>query len=512
MSAPLPPLEGAARIIVTIALAGAVLMQALDSSIANVAIPAISGDLGVSPTQGTWVITSFTVATAIAVPLTGWLARRFGEVRLFCIAVALFTLASWGCGLAENVGMLIFFRVLQGAFAGPLIPLSQTLLMSVYPPDKKGMALAVWSMMALVGPVAGPILGGWITDNYSWPWIFFINIPLGALCVWLSWQRLHKRESAIVKQPIDSIGLALMVVAVGSLQLMLDRGRELDWFESTEIVILALVAAITLVATVIWELNEKHPIVDLHFFSNRNFTLGTLVASAAFGLYFASVVILPLWLQTQLGYTAGWAGWATAPTSVLSILIMPIVGRYLYRVDVRYFVTFACLVFAFCFFWRASFNTNVTFWQLVGPQFLQGAATACMFVPLTAVVFTGLSPDRIASAAGLTNFVRMLASGFAASLSTTLWDRRAAVHHATLVEHANPYDANFLDHLSAFGGDVAGTYARIEQVISVQSYMLSTVELFWLFGWIFLALIPVVWITRPRVAPQGAAPPPPVVD
>jgi len=503
------PLVGAGRMIVTAALAGAVFMQALDSSIANVAIPAISGDLGVSPTQGTWVITSFTVANAVAVPLTGWLARRFGEVRLFVACVLMFTLASWGCGMSENIAMLIACRVLQGAFAGPLIPLSQTLLLSVYPPDKKGSALAIWSMMVLVGPVLGPILGGWITDNVSWPWIFFINVPLGALCVTMTWRRMRARESQIVKLPIDAIGLSLLVVGVSSLQLMLDRGRELDWFNSTEIVVLGCVAVVSLAAMIIWELGEKHPIVDLHLFRNRNFTMGTLVASLAFMLYFSSVLIVPLFLQTQLGYTATWAGWATAPTGVLSIMLMPFVGRYMYRVDARFFATTSCVVFAFCCFWRAGFNSDVNFAYVAIPQFLQGMGTAFMFVPMTAVVLAGLTPDKIASAAGLSSFVRMLASGFGASITTTYWDRRAAVHHATLVEHISNYNPTFTE---TFHAPSASTFAGIEQIISGQAFMLSTVELFWFAGWTFLALIPLVWLTKPLGAGAAKNPPPVMAD
>lgn len=507
------PMVGSSRMVVTAALAGAVFMQALDSSIANVAIPAISGDLGVSPTQGTWVITSFTVANAVAVPLTGWLARRFGEVRLFVLCVLMFTLASWGCGLSENISMLISCRVLQGAFAGPLIPLSQTLLLSVYPPDKKGSALAIWSMMVLVGPVLGPILGGWITDNVSWPWIFFINVPLGALCVAVTWRRMRARESQIVKLPIDAIGLSLLVVGVSSLQLMLDRGRELDWFNSTEIVVLGCVAVVALAAMIIWELGEKHPIVDLHLFRSRNFTMGTLVGALAFMLYFSSVLIVPLFLQTQLGYTATWAGWATAPTGVLSIMLMPFVGRYMYRIDARLFATVSCLVFAFCCFWRAAgFNSDVNFSYIAIPQFLQGMGTAFMFVPMTAVVLAGLPPERIASAAGLSSFVRMLASGFGASITTTYWDRRAAVHHATLVEHISVYNPTFTETFRGMRQGMASTYAGVEQIISNQAYMLSTVELFWFAGWTFLALVPLVWLTRPLGASGGARPAPVVVD
>jgi DHA2 family multidrug resistance protein len=503
------PMGSSERTLVTVALAAATFMQALDSSIANVAIPTISGDLGVSATQGTWVITSFSVANAISVPLTGWLARRVGEVKLFTLAVLLFTLASLGCGLATNIETLIGFRVLQGLVAGPMTPLSQTLLLAIYPAEKKGLALALWSMTTLLAPICGPIFGGWITDNISWPWIFFINLPIGALCAYISWGRLRTRESKIVKQRIDGMGLALLVLGVGCLQVMLDQGRELDWFNSPQIVILALIAAISLVALVIWELTAEHPIIDLHLFANRNFTIGTLVGGIAFMAYFGIVVILPLWLQTQMGYTATWAGLVMAPTGVLAILLMPIIGKNLHRMDVRKVASISFLLFAVCSFWRANFNTDTTFAYILGPQWLQGIGTACLFVPLTGLVLSGMRPDQIASASGLSNFIRILCSSFGTSLTTTLWDRRASVHHATLTEHISLYNPVFNDAPAALHNGTLGGFAALEQLITRQAYMLSTVDLFWLFGWIFLSAIPVLWMTKPTA---NKAPVPVVAD
>jgi MFS transporter, DHA2 family, multidrug resistance protein len=502
------PLIGGERTLVTVALALATFMQVLDTSIANVAIPAISGDLGVSPTQGTWVITSFAVSNAIAVPLTGWLARRFGEVRLFAGAILLFTIASWACGLSNSIGMLIFFRVVQGAVAGPMIPLSQSLLLAIYPPEKKGTALALWSMTTLVAPICGPIFGGWITDNISWPWIFYINVPVGLLCAYIAWERLRSRETQTVKLPIDGIGLALLVTGVGCLQVMLDKGKELDWFHNSVIVTLAIVSVIALIALVIWELTEEHPIIDLQLFARRNFTAGAISISLGYMVFFGSVVILPLWLQTQLNYTSTWAGLATAPTGILAIVFSPWVGKNLTRIDGRYMATFSFAIFALCSFWRASYNTDASFEYIAMPQLVQGIAMAFFFVPLVSITLSGLPPDRIASASGLSNFLRILAGSFGASLSTTLWDRRAAVHHAQLTEHIsayNPIANQSLDQLQSLGISAEAAYVSIERTITNQAYMLSTIDVFWLAGWIFVALIPLVWLAKPLSVPKGIA-------
>ncbi|MEP7139882.1 MAG: DHA2 family efflux MFS transporter permease subunit, partial [Caldimonas sp.] len=291
------PLHGAELVLGTIALSLATFMNVLDTSIANVSIPAIAGDLGVSPAQGTWVITSFAVANAISVPLTGWMTQRFGPVRLFVASILLFVVASWLCGLAPNIGMLIAFRVLQGFVAGPMIPLSQTLLLSSYPRAKAGTAMAMWAMTVLVAPVAGPLLGGWITDNISWPWIFYINIPVGLLAAAVTWSIYRKRDPGSRKLPFDYIGLGLLVLWVGAMQIMVDKGKELDWFGSSLIVGLAAVAVIGFAFFLAWELTEEHPIVDLRLFFGRNFLMGTLSLSVAYGLFFGNVVLLPLWLQ-----------------------------------------------------------------------------------------------------------------------------------------------------------------------------------------------------------------------
>ena len=315
----------------TLSLSLATFMNVLDSSIANVSIPAIAGNLGVSPTQGTWVITSFAVANAISMPLTGWLTQRIGAVRLFISSILLFVAASWLCGLAPNIEALIGFRVLQGLVAGPMIPLSQALLLSSYPAAMAGTAMAMWAMTVLVAPVVGPLLGGWITDNIAWPWIFYINIPVGLFAAAVTWAIFAKRESARRRVSLDGVGLVLLVLWVGAMQIMVDKGKELDWFASTEIVLLALIALLAFVYFLIWELGAAHPIVDLGLFAQRNFLTGTVALSIAYGVVFGNIVLLPLWLQQHMGYTATWAGLAMAPVGLLAMVFSPWVGKHVGR-------------------------------------------------------------------------------------------------------------------------------------------------------------------------------------
>jgi MFS transporter, DHA2 family, multidrug resistance protein len=496
-----PPLRGMELVAGTIALSTATFMVVLDTSIANVSIPAISGDLGVSSSQGTWVITSFAVANAIAVPLTGWLTQRFGAVRLFTTATLLFVIASWLCGLAPNLESLILFRILQGLCAGPLIPLSQSLLLSSYPRTKAGMALAMWSMTTLVAPVAGPLLGGWISDDFSWSWIFFINIPVGIISTYATWVIYRTRESATRKLPIDAIGLGLLVVWIAALQIMLDKGKELDWFNSTQIVVLAVVAVIGFVLFLIWELTDKHPVVDLRLFSGRNFTTGTVTMSVAYGVFFGNLVLLPLWLQTQMGYTATDAGFVLAPVGFLAILLSPVVGRALAKVDPRPIATFAFFVFALVSFMRARFNVQVDMATLMVPTVLQGAAMACFFIPLISITLSGLPPEKIPSASGLTNFVRITAGAFGTSIATTLWEDRATMHHAHLTESINVGNlaaTQSLNQLQGSGLDATQSLSTIDRLISAQAYVLSADDIFYASAVIFLILIPLVWLTRPR--------------
>jgi MFS transporter, DHA2 family, multidrug resistance protein len=502
----LQPLTGSALAMGSIALSLATFMNVLDTSIANVSIPAISGDLGVSPDQGTWVITSFGVANAISLPLTGWLTRTFGQVKLFVWSTILFTLASFLCALAPSLGMLILFRILQGAVAGPMMPLSQALLLSSYSKAKAGAALGMWAITTLVAPVVGPVLGGWITDNISWPWIFYINIPVGVFSVLATWFIYQKRETPTIRLPIDKVGVFLLMLWVGSLQVMLDKGKDLDWFNSGQIITLAVVAGVGFVIFLVWELTEEHPVVDLALFGRRNFLIGTVAMLLAYGLFFGNVVLLPLWLQQYMGYTATLAGLVLAPVGLFAILLTPLVARLVAKADLRILVTISFSVFALVLFMRQHFNTDATFGTLMIPTLVQGVAMSFFFIPLISMSLSGLSPDKIPGASGLFNFARITAGSFGTSITTTLWDRRATLHHAQLIERitgADPASAQALATLQTGGMGQQQSYGVLNRLVDQQAFMLSANDIFYVSGLLFLLLIAVVWFARPQKGGAG---------
>lgn len=503
------PLVGAPLAWMTVALSLATFMQVLDSTIANVAIPTIAGNLGASNSQGTWVITSFGVANAISIPITGWLAKRIGEVKLFLWSTVLFAIASWLCGISNSLEMLIFFRVIQGVVAGPLIPLSQSLLLNNYPPAKRSTALALWSMTVIVAPICGPILGGYISDNFHWGWIFFINVPIAIVVVALTLRTLKGRETPTQIRPIDSIGLVLLVLGVGSLQVMLDRGKELDWFNSTEIIVLAAVAVVALCFLVVWELTDDHPIVDLSLFKSRNFTIGVLCISLAYMLYFGAIVLLPQLLQEVYGYTATWAGLASAPVGILPVIMSPIIGRFAHRLDMRKLITFSFIMYAVCFYWRAyTFEPGMDFGASAWPQFFQGFAVGCFFMPLTTIILSGLPPERMAAASSLSNFIRTLAGSIGTSVTTTMWADRESLHHAQLSENITPFNPvaqQTYAKLEGMGMSHQQASGWIAREITNQGLIISANEIFWLSGSAFLILLVLIWFARPPFGGAGGS-------
>ncbi len=499
-------LSGFPLLALTFAVALATFMELLDLTIVNVAIPHIAGSLGVSPNQGTWTISSYSVAAAVALPLTGWIAKRFGEVRVFIAALLFFTLISMFCGMAVNFPMLVTLRVFQGLISGPMVPLAMAILLANYPPAKRGMALAIWSTTVIVAPILGPLLGGYITDHMNWRWIFYINAPLGVMAAYVTFVLLRGRETKIRKDPVDVVGLVLLIIGVGSLQMMLDRGQELDWFGSREIVTLTLVAVVALTFFLAWELTDRHPIVDLTLFARRNFSVGILALGTGIICTFGMNLLFPLWLQTVMGYTAGWAGLSVAPVGILSIIVSPIVGAYLHRVDLRLFATFAFIVFGITAFWYGSFNLDASFNQLIVPRFFQGLGISCFFVPVNQIILSGLPPERFAAASGLLSFFRSLAISFGTAISVTLWSNRTIYHHARLTEHVtstNPAAVDYLQRLSAVLPSKEAAYSYLERLVNAHGFMLGINDVFWAIGVLFFFLIGVIWLAKPPFGTAG---------
>ena len=505
---PLPPLQGAALVLLTIAVAFSTFMEVLDMTIVNVSVPHIAGSLGVSPSEGTWTISSYALASAIMQPLTGWLARRFGEVKTFISSVLLFVVFSMLCGLATSMPMLVLFRLLQGAGSGPMVALSLALLLSNYPKAKQGMALALWAMTVVVAPIFGPILGGWLTDNFSWPWIFFINVPVGAAAAAATWALLRKRETKTFKMPIDMVGLVLLVVGVGALQFMLDNGNDNDWFASPMIVVLGVTALVCLTFLIVWEIHAKHPVIDLSLFKNRNFTVAVVALSLGMMAFFGINVVFPLWLQITLGYTATWAGLASAPVGVLAFVMAPIIGANMQRLELRAVVTFAFLVFAITSVWFAFFDSSASFGTLLLPRFVMGIGIACFFIPLNQMYLSGLGTDQVASASGLANFCRTLGSSISTAVTVTLWQHRGEYHHAVLTEHINPGSpaaVSFLQQLKHGGFSPTQSLSVVDQLITREALTLAVNDVYWVCAAMFLALIPLMWFAKPPFGNTGGA-------
>ncbi|WP_183985972.1 DHA2 family efflux MFS transporter permease subunit [Sphingomonas jinjuensis] len=500
------PLKGGKLALVAFALALGTFMMVLDTTIANVSLPTIAGNLGVSSDNSTWVVTAFAVANGIGVPLTGFLMGRFGVVRTFCVSVVLFTIASFLCGIAWSLPSLIAFRVLQGAVSGPMMPGSQALLISIFPSDKRSTALGIWSMTTLVAPIMGPILGGYISDNYHWSWIFLINVPFGIFVAIACWTGLKSRETPTRKLPIDTVGLCLLVLWVGSLQIMLDLGKNADWFNDPTIVVLSVIAAIGFVSWVIWEMTDAHPTVDLRLFAFRNFSIGNIAFALGYAVFFANTLILPLWLQTQLGYTATWAGLVAAPSGLVAVILTPFVARLSGKIDARILATVAFVSFAASYYLRSGYTTGASFWDFTLPLMVQGVAMSTFFLAMLTISLDGIPPERLPSATGISNFARIVAGSFAASIITTAWDRREALHQSRLAEtigSGTPLQMA-MAQLQKMGLNQAQAAAAVTRQMVGQAYLLASTDLFRLSAWLSAGLIVLVWLAR-RPSGGGAA-------
>jgi DHA2 family multidrug resistance protein len=484
--------------IVLLALAN--FMAVLDLTIVNVAVPHIAGSLAVSPSEGTWAITSYAVAEAITVPLTGWLSARVGAVRLFVTAAASFGLFSLLCGFAPSLSALIAFRVMQGLSGGPLMPMSQTLLLRVTPPERAQMGLGIQTMTTILAPIAGPLIGGVLTDSVGWRWAFYINVPIAIFVSLMVWRLLRSRETRAVSRRVDYVGLGLLVLWIGALQIMLDKGEEDDWFHSPFILALLVVAAIGFLAFLFWELTDEHPIVDLSVFRSRTFSVMAAAMAFTFGAFFATVVLIPLWLQTNMGYTATWAGYVTAYQGVLGVMMAPIAAMLISRVDPRLLMSVGLSILAVITFWRTAFAQNMTFWQLVLPQLLTGLGMPLFFVPLLGLSVASVPAEKTASAAGLVNFIRTMSGAFGTALSTTAWDRATTGARADLTGSLNR-SGDLLNSLQAHGMTAAQAVQTLSDLVQSQAVMLATNRVFMALAIILAAVAAGVWLS-PR--PKGA--------
>jgi DHA2 family multidrug resistance protein len=489
----------------------ATFMEVLDTSVANVALPHIAGDLSASVDESTWVLTSYLVSNAIVLPMGGWFSMLLGRKRFYMICVGLFTVSSFLCGLAPSLGMLVFFRVLQGVGGGALQPMSQAILVETFPREKHGTAMAVFGMGVVLAPVVGPTLGGWITDNYSWRWIFFINIPVGILALvlttFLIFDPPYLVRKAFAGLKIDYIGLGLLATGLGALEVVLDEGQREDWFSSHFIVTFAAIMVICLVAVVFWELRQKEPIIDFRILKERNYMLATLSMLVLGFVLYGSTALLPLFLQTLLGYTAMLSGLVLSPGGIAVLICMPLVGILLRRYQARWLVVCGVIVSASGLFYMSKFNLQVDYQTAVWARVIQSTGLAFLFVPISVVAFAFIPKERTNYATGLFNLARNIGGSSGIATVTTLLARRAQFHQQVLTAHLTPYDsayrtalqrttqmlhtqgASLPDAALQAQGMIYGTVVR-------QSSMLAFADAFWVMSVLFVAIVPLMFLMR----------------
>jgi DHA2 family multidrug resistance protein len=499
------PLSGPALAIAGLILAASNFLVVLDTTIANVSVSNIAGGLAVSPSQGTWVITSYAVAEAITVPLTGWLAGRSGAVKVFIASLIGFGVCSFLCGLAPSLGMLVLFRVMQGLCGGPLMPLSQTLLLRTFPPKLATAATGLWAITTLVAPILGPILGGLLCDNVGWAYIFWINVPIALVCGWGGWRLLRSQETPTERAGVDGVGLGLLVVWVGAMQIMLDLGKDRDWFESPLIVGLAIVAAIGFAAFLIWELTEKNPVVDLRVFRHRGFAASIAVLSIAFGAFFGTNVLTPLWLQQNMGYTATWAGLVSAMLGVSAVLAAPLAATLSAKVDSRRLVFLGLVWVGFITVMRSQLTSQMGYFDIARWLLLQGFGVPFFFVPVTALALSSVLERETAGAAGIMNFCRTVSGAFATSLVSTAWENGASRNRSELAGVLNGQEAA-IDQMTRSGLDPEQARGALAQMVDAQSVVLSTNQVFIVLAALFVVGALMVWLApRPTRAADTSA-------
>ncbi|HUB01481.1 MAG TPA: DHA2 family efflux MFS transporter permease subunit [Terriglobales bacterium] len=501
--------------VIALAVTLATFMEVLDTSIANVALPHIAGSLSAGQDESTWVLTSYLVSNAIVLPLSGWLSSIMGRKRFYMTCVALFTISSCFCGFAPNLGMLIFFRVLQGIGGGGLQPSEQAILADTFPPAKRGMAFAVYGIAVVMAPAIGPTLGGWITDNFSWRWIFFVNIPVGILSLLLTSRLIQDppyfRRRHLGETHIDFIGLGLVAVGLGTLQVVLDKGQREDWFESRFIVVLTAISVASLVWVIIWEWYQKDPIIDLHLFRERSFAVANFLMFMLGFALLGSTLLLPLFMQTMLGYTAEQAGLALSPGGFTIMLAMPLVGFLLSRYSPRYLLMFGLTMLSVSLFHMTNFDLNMDFKTVTMARVYQAIGMAFLFVPINTAAYSALPREKNNAASGLMNLARNIGGSVGISFVTTMLARRAQVHQVRLSENLSAANPQFREMLQGMTNRFSGSgpgmatqhaYAMMQANVIRQSTMLAYIDNFWLLGTVIFCLIPFVFLIK-KTRPGG---------
>jgi DHA2 family multidrug resistance protein len=506
--------------IIAIAVTLATFMEVLDTSIANVALPHIAGSLSAGQDESTWVLTSYLVSNAIVLPLSGWLSSIVGRKRFYMGCVALFTVSSFLCGFAPNLPALIIFRILQGAGGGGLQPSEQAILADTFPPAKRGMAFAVYGIAVVMAPAIGPTLGGWITDNYSWRWIFFVNIPVGILSLILTSRLIQDppyfKRRKLSETKIDYVGLGFVALGLGALQIVLDKGQRDDWFESNFILILAIVSAASLLFVIWWEWRHKDPIIDLHLFSERTFAVSNLLMFMLGFALLGSTLLLPLFLQTLMGYTAELSGMALSPGGFAIMICMPVVGWLLSRYDARYLLVFGLSMLSFSLFHMTNFDLNIDFKTAVYARVLQAIGLAFLFVPINTSAYAYLPREKNNAASGLMNLARNIGGSVGISFVTTMLDRRTQKHLSDLMGHLSGTNAQFQSTLLglsqqfiAHGASAPDAqrqaYALVQNTVQRQATMLSYLDNFHILGYAILAMIPMVFLMKRTRSTGGMA-------
>ncbi len=484
--------------LIGVVVAVAAFMEVLDTSIANVALPYMAGGLGVSNDESTWVLTSYLVSNAIVLPISGWLAGRFGRKRFFMACLVIFTLSSVLCGMAPSLGLLLLFRVMQGAGGGGLQPMAQAILVDTFPPQQRGLAFALYGVTVVVAPTVGPTLGGWITFSYSWRWIFLINLPVGLLALFLVYRLiedppyLSRLNRAGVR--VDYIGIALLTLGVGALQVLLDKGQEDDWFGSHFILTLAIIAGTCLLALAIWEWFQKQPIIDVRLFKSFNYLSSNLMMFTLGLMLFSTVVILPQFLQTLIGYTAELAGFVLSAAAVLLLVEMPIVGQLTTRVQARYIIAFGWLCLALAMYYSTlRLDLLISFASATRLRVAQVIGIGLLFVPITLVAYVGIPAEKNNTVAGMVNFMRNIGSSVGTSMVTTLVARRSQFHQQILAGYARPGSPTFQNVVNVLAQRLAHAgmslheaqmqaYARVYRAIQGQASTLAYIDTYWVLG------------------------------